>query len=39
MFFVGYNNPLSGNLREIARHTRAIAGAIAGRNDQRALNA
>lgn len=35
LFFIGYNNPISGNLREIARHARAIAGVIAERNGQR----
>lgn len=39
VFFLGYNNPISGNLREIAKHARAIARAIAGRKAQRALNA
>jgi putative flavoprotein involved in K+ transport len=30
VFFVGYNNPISGNLREIARHARQIAGVLRG---------
>jgi putative flavoprotein involved in K+ transport len=29
MYFLGYNNAISGNLREIARHARAIAALIA----------
>jgi len=36
MFFLGYNNPISGNLREIAKHAPAVAALIAGRNAARA---
>ncbi|HEY3593738.1 MAG TPA: hypothetical protein VGL13_07685, partial [Polyangiaceae bacterium] len=33
IFFVGYNNAISGNLREIAKHAYAVARVIATRRN------